>query len=441
MSLPAPTAAALGALERFGVRLGLETIRRLLSALGEPQRRFPAVLVAGTNGKGSTSALLASMLGAAGYRTGLYTSPHLEDVEERCRIDGVAVDGERLGAAVEAVLAAAQASLPSPPTYFEALTAAAFLLFAEDGLDLAVLEVGLGGRLDATNAAEPLLSVIAPIAFDHREHLGSTLDAIAREKAGILRAGRPAVVWQEAPEAAATVRAVAAHLGTPLRFANLDTTELRAAPNGLAGQRVRLRGRELDGELELGLLGAHQARNLALAAAAGVELRHLGFTGLDWAALERGARRCRWPGRLEPVALAGGRTVLLDGAHNPAGVAEVEAFLAQWGEPVDLLFGALADKEVGAMLPPLAARADRIVLTRPDSPRALAPADLRALLGGRAAEVEEDPAASLGRALRAERPLLVCGSLFLIGAVRRALRERFGVPPPASAPLWTNGTA
>ncbi|MGE5234414.1 MAG: bifunctional folylpolyglutamate synthase/dihydrofolate synthase, partial [Acidobacteriota bacterium] len=264
MSLPAPTAAALGALERFGVRLGLETIRRLLTELGEPQRRFPAVLVAGTNGKGSTSALLASMLGAAGYRTGLYTSPHLEDVEERCRIDGVAVDGERLGAAVEAVLAAAR-TLPSPPTYFEALTAAAFLLFAEDRLDLAVLEVGLGGRLDATNAAELLLSVIAPIAFDHREHLGSTLAAIAREKAGILRAGRPAVVWQEAPEAAETVRAVAAGLGTPLRFANLDTTELCALPNGLAGQQVRLRGRELDGELALRLLGAHQARNLALA--------------------------------------------------------------------------------------------------------------------------------------------------------------------------------
>ncbi|MGE5233878.1 MAG: glutamate ligase domain-containing protein, partial [Acidobacteriota bacterium] len=206
-------------------------------------------------------------------------------------------------------------------------------------------------------------------------------------------------------------------------------------------QQVRLRGRELDGELALRLLGAHQARNLALAAAAGVELRHLGFTGLDWAALESGARRCRWPGRLEPVALPGGSTVLLDGAHNPAGVAEVGAFLAQWGEPVDLLFGALADKEVGDMLPPLAARAERIVLTRPDSPRALAPADLRALLGGRAAEVEDDPAAALERALRCERPLLVCGSLFLVGAVRRALRERFGAPLPASAPLWDNGAA
>ncbi len=376
MSLPAASAAALLGLERFGVRLGLGTIRALLAALGEPQRRFPALLVAGTNGKGSTSALLASIAGAAGYRTGLYTSPHLEDVEERCRIDGAAVDGARLGAAIDAVLAAAR-RLPSPPTNFEALTAAAFLIFAEEELDLAVLEVGLGGRLDATNAAEPLLSVITPIAFDHQEHLGPTLAAIAREKAGILRPARPAVVWIEAEEAAATVGAIADELGTTLRFANRETAALTAVGHGLDGQRVRLRTRELDGELALQLLGEHQARNVALAAAAAVELRHHGFAALDWPAIQRGVRRCRWPGRLEPVGLAGGRTVLLDGAHNPAGVAEVGAFLRQWGKPIDLVFGALADKEVGDMLPPLAAHAGRIILTRPESPRALPPAELR----------------------------------------------------------------
>ncbi|MGD2113480.1 MAG: Mur ligase family protein, partial [Acidobacteriota bacterium] len=194
MALPPDTAAALDRLGRFGVRLGLDRIRTLLAALGNPQADLPAVLVAGTNGKGTVAALLSSFAGAARYTVGLYTSPHLETVEERFRLNGDAIPPERLAGLIERVLATADRHLEEPPTYFEALTACALLWLAEERVDLAVLEVGLGGRFDATNAVEPVLSVITPIDLDHREHLGSTLEEIAREKAGILRRDVPALV-------------------------------------------------------------------------------------------------------------------------------------------------------------------------------------------------------------------------------------------------------
>ena len=224
------TQEILGRLEALGIRLGLESMRGLLAALGSPQLRFPAVLVAGSNGKGSTAALLAAMAGAAGYRTGLYTSPHLETVEERLRIDGRAVGGERLGELLEEVVACAERRLGHSPTYFEAVTAAAFLWFAAERVDLAVVEVGLGGRLDATNVCEPVLSLITSISLEHRELLGDTLAAIAREKAGILRAGRPALSWVEDREAAGALREVAAGLGAPLHTAESEVTIAGTAP-------------------------------------------------------------------------------------------------------------------------------------------------------------------------------------------------------------------
>jgi dihydrofolate synthase/folylpolyglutamate synthase len=210
MPLPPDAAAALARLETFGMHLGLDHVRRLLGELGDPQRGLPAVLVAGTNGKGSTAALLAAVGRAAGYRTGLYTSPHLETVEERVRVDGERIGGEELGALVLEVVAAGERVLPAPPTYFEALTAAALLCFRRRAVELAVLEVGLGGRLDATNAAEPAVSVITPVALEHQEQLGDTLAAIAGEKAGVMRRGRPTVAWGGEPEVAAALRQAAA---------------------------------------------------------------------------------------------------------------------------------------------------------------------------------------------------------------------------------------
>ncbi|HEX5719975.1 MAG TPA: folylpolyglutamate synthase/dihydrofolate synthase family protein [Thermoanaerobaculia bacterium] len=393
----------------------MESVRQLLAGLGNPQLHYRTVLVAGSNGKGSTSALLAAMASAAGLRTGLYTSPHLESVEERLRIDGRAIDSEELGALLERIVEA------TSPTYFEAVTAAAFLWFSERQVDLAVMEVGMGGRLDATNVCEPELSLITSISLEHREHLGDTLAAIAREKAGTFRPGRPALVWLEDPEPSAAVRTVAAELGTDLRFAP-ELVTIRKD-----GQRVRLTTPGGEHDLELALPGAHQARNLALAVLAAEEL------GIGPEAIAEGARSCRWPGRLERVDLPGDRQVLLDAAHNPEGAAALAAFL---DDPADLLFGALGDKDVAEMLVPLAKHARRIILTTPASDRARPPEELAELLPGRDVEIVPDLGQALELALQPGVRLVVCGSIYLIGEVRKRLRERFGVPAPASAPLY-----
>jgi dihydrofolate synthase / folylpolyglutamate synthase len=424
----------LSRLELLGIRLGLDHTRALLAALGDPQLRYPAVLVAGSNGKGSTSALLAAMATAAGYRTGLYTSPHLEAVEERLRIDGRAIAGERLGPLLADLVARAERETGAPPTYFEALTVAAFRWFAEERVDLAVVEVGMGGRLDATNLCDPVLSLVTSISLDHREFLGDTLAAIAREKAGILRRGRPALAWVEAPEAAAALFAAAAETGADLAFAPARVAIEAVAP-AAGGQRVRLatpRGRH---DLCIALLGAHQAKNLGLAVLAAEALAGLAsdrLDRLDAAAIAAGAAACRWPGRLEVVDLPGGRRVLLDAAHNPEGAAALAGFLAG-APPPDLLFGVLADKDAGEMLAALAGRAGRIVLTAPASPRARPPAELAALVPDRDVVVEPDPGRALELALAApaHAALVVCGSIFLVGEIRRRLRERFGVPAPA----------
>jgi dihydrofolate synthase/folylpolyglutamate synthase len=388
------------------------------------------VLVAGSNGKGSTSALLAAMASAAGERAGLYTSPHLESVEERIRHGGLAIEPGYLVDLLDEVVQAAERETGMLPTYFEAVTAAAFLFFARRRTDLAVIEVGMGGRLDATNLCDPMLSLITSISLEHREHLGDTLAAIAREKAGTFRSGRPAFVWLEDPEPSAAVRAVAAELGTDLRFAPELVQIREVVPQEIDGQRVRLATPRGEHDLEIRLPGAHQAKNLALAVLAAETL------GLSREAIAAGARSCRWPGRLERVSLPGGRFVLLDAAHNPEGAAALAGFLDQVPGAIDLLFGALADKDAADMLAPLAKRARRIVLTTPASDRARSPEELAALLPGREVEVVPDLGQALQRALQPGARLVVCGSIYLIGEVRKRLREKFGVPPPASGPIY-----
>jgi dihydrofolate synthase/folylpolyglutamate synthase len=424
-------AEILSRLEHFGIRLGLDTTRRILAELGDPQERLPVVLVAGTNGKGSTAAFLQAIGRAAGYRTGFYSSPHLETARERVRIDGEAIAEDRLGELLARAVDAGERRNRTPPTYFEAITAAAFAHFASSGVELAVVEVGMGGRLDATNAADPLLSIVTPVSLDHREYLGDTLAAIAGEKAGIFRPGVPALFGEQADEARAALEAAAAALGTPLRPGSELVRLVAVEPRGWNGQSVDI---SIGGEaarLFTRLLGVHQAANLALAAAGASELCRLGFGRLDRAAIGRGAAACRWPGRLEAIDLPGGRRVVLDGAHNPAGIAALVAFLRCLGEPVDLLFGALADKDAAGMLPPLLELAADVTLTAPPSPRALDPRDLALLGAGRPLRIEPEQRAALELALASgdpRRPLLVCGSLYLIGDLRAELRRRYGVP-------------
>ena len=458
MALPPDTAAALDRLTQFGVRLGLERMRCLLAALGDPQADLPVVLVAGTNGKGTVSALLASFASAARYRTGLYTSPHLETVEERLRLDGAPIGGERLGGLLERVLGAAGEALEEPPTYFEALTACALVWFAEEKVDLAVLEVGLGGRFDATNATEPRLSVITSIDLDHREYLGSTRAEVAREKAGVMRADRPVVVADGPPEVtevlAEEARRAGARLVPATETLRVDAVQRFKPFADPLERRQRIWVRDEAGErrvYEIALAGRHQAENLALALVAAETLSEEGWERLTSRALTRGCRGCRWPGRLEEVSLPDGGRVLLDVAHNPAGAAALAVALDDLGEPVDLVFGVLAEKEAEPMLAALAPRARRITLTRPSGPRGREAASLVPLVPrvpepgssgppGRAGrersrdvEVVEAPGDALVAALRraAGRIVVACGSLAMVGELRAFLHRRYGVPQPA----------
>jgi dihydrofolate synthase/folylpolyglutamate synthase len=424
----------LARLEPLGMRLSLEPLRRRLAKLGEPQRELPAVLVAGTNGKGSTAALLAAIGCAAGYRTGLYTSPHLEEPRERIRLDGLALATLELDRLVAEVL---EAGDDEPPTPFEALTAAAFLAFAEAEVELAVLEVGLGGRLDATNTADPMLSIVTPVALDHREQLGETLAAIAGEKAGVMRAGRTTIAWGGDDEPTAALQAAARVRGAQLALASRETTVSGWRPGGPGRQRLVLRSATGERRLSLPLAGKHQHRNLALAVVAAERLAALGLPRLP-EAIARGVAGCHWPGRLESVAVPGGPTVLLDGAHNPAGAETLAEHLAGERRPWDLVFGTLADKDAGAMAAALAPRARRVFLAPPASPRALGLSSLAALPALAGAAPSASAGEALARALPAGAPLVVVtGSLYLVGEARSWLRERHGVPPPAAElPTW-----
>lgn len=417
----------LAGLERFGIRLGLDHLRELTAELGSPEHATPALVVAGTNGKGSVASLLASIAGAAGLVAGLYTSPHLENPEERIRVAGRTISSTTLGELLREVLAIAERLGHTSPTYFETLTLAALLHFARRGCDLTVLEVGMGGRLDATNLADARLAVVTAIALDHQEWLGSSVDAIAREKAGVLRPGRPAIFSPQSSEALAALLDEAAGRGAQVIEVAREVVGLEVGFHGLAGLELKLTTRRQSYELESALAGRHQAWNVATAVVAAERLAEAGFPAIDRTAIVAGVAACRWPGRLEAIALPGtGTTVLLDAAHNPAGCAALVAFLVELNRPFTLLFGALADKDFERMLPELAALARRVVLTRPASPRAAEPAALAALLPATAGvTVEPEIAAALDRALAGEPDLVVaCGSIFLIGALRALLRER-----------------
>lgn len=419
----------LDRLELFGTRLGLDRTRRLLAALERPQERMSIVLVAGTNGKGSTAALLSSMAIAAGYRTGLYTSPHLETVHERVRVDGFAISEAQLAAGLESVVAAAREIGEGECTYFEALTCAALVQFAAEGVELAVLEVGLGGRLDATNATEPVLSVISEIALDHREHLGETVDRVALEKAGILRKGRPAVAWVSDPAAARALRGRANDLGAPLRSAR-DNCAIE--PTG-TGQSVVITTSGGRYELEPPLAGAHQLANLALAVSAAETLAGAGWAGLHAAAIERGGAACRWPGRLEWVETDATGRVLLDTAHNPHACAALAEYLIFLERGYTLVFGALEGKDVAGMLPPVAERAGHILLTTPSSPRGIAAGELTRHLAEPMGEIVPQAPDALTQALATTGPTVITGSHHLVGELRGELTRRFGTPRPAAS--------
>jgi dihydrofolate synthase/folylpolyglutamate synthase len=407
----------------------LSEMRVLAEGLRHPERRYPAVLVAGTNGKGSTSATLAAILKSAGYRVGLYTSPHLSRVNERVRIDGSEISDSDFASlyfrvddcARELV---AEGKLSGYPSFFEAMTALAFLAFAESRVDIAVLEVGMGGRLDATNIVEPLISVITDISLDHTEWLGSTITEIAREKAGILRQDGVLVTLPQHPEANQAIGEAAVALN--VRGVNAaDYVPAREEAGGVYSLPVL--GERVD--VASPLIGAHQQRNVALAIAAAVELRNNHGYNITATQIGHGVRQTRWPGRLERFPATERADVLLDVAHNPAGAWALRSALSHLDpapRSMTAVFGCLRDKAIGEIAQILFPIFDRVILTEVSSPRTASLQEIQAAAEktGVVSETAQDPQAALQRAFSLTAPgdlIVVTGSVYLVGALRESL--------------------
>jgi dihydrofolate synthase / folylpolyglutamate synthase len=422
-------------------------MRTLMEALGNPQRRFPAVLVAGTNGKGSTAATLASIVQAAGYRTALYTSPHLRRVNERIRVDGEAIsDAEFTEIFVRAEEAGRQLvagdKLPQHPSFFEMLTAMAFEYFASRAVELAVLEVGMGGRLDATNIVDPCISVITDIALDHQRFLGDTVAQIAREKAGILRKDSILVTLPQHPEANDVIGNAAMELGA--RAVSAVPYVPNVSPGAAKYENLRptaahihnfLRSRyfvEVMGEevlLESPLIGRHQLRNVALAIAAAEQLNQCGFTITPQHVLA-GVRDTYWPGRFQLLQATVARPdVVLDVAHNPAGAWALRAALSEHfpGRPVTLVFGAMRDKAIGEMAEVLFPIADQVIVTRAHAERAATPDEIAQAASRMNPELltAADVRSALEKAISLTPKngvIVITGSIYVVGEVLAVLQ-------------------
>jgi dihydrofolate synthase/folylpolyglutamate synthase len=409
-------------LEKFGIKFGLANIATLIAALGDPQTHFKSILVAGTNGKGSVTAMTDCALRASGLKVGRYTSPHLVRLEERFAVDGSPVDTAVLVGLVEEMRRLiddllAKGSLESPPTFFEVTTAIAFEIFRRARVDVAVLEVGLGGRLDSTNIVQPIAAVITSIDFDHEQYLGNTLAAIAAEKAGVIRRGIPVVVGPLPAEARDVVVSMCELSGAEFVEADAGVRIESTSGNGRTSIRLTTPRRDY-GWVPLGLRGDHQVPNAVVAVRLLEELeRQLPLTV---AAMTAGIRDVRWPGRLQMLELPGGRRVLLDAAHNPAGAFALARYLTrEFPEPLPIVFGALRDKDVSLMLKALLPAASTIVMTQPDTPRAHSAEELaaiaRRLSPAMKIDVEPDPARALERAWTYCPVVCAAGSIFLVG--------------------------
>ena len=389
-------------------KLGLERIRALLEALGNPERTYRVVHVAGTNGKGSTCAMIEAGLRAAGIRTGLFTSPHLIEPTERIQIEGIPVSPSDFERAFNVVHETAETlDLDCHPTYFETVTAMAFWLFREKLVNTAVIEVGLGGRLDSTNVVQPALTVITPIDFDHEAYLGHTIEAIASEKAGILKRGVAAVFAHQRPEAAAVLEARAKELSVPVaRAEELEICDLD----------MDARGSRFSG-IVCPLAGEHQVENAVTAALA---LRTLGVS-------TDGIAEARWPGRIEHVSP--NPDIILDGAHNPAGARALARYLERFygNRRIWLIYGAMRDKAIDEVAGILFPAASELVLTAPDTPRALRPEALAEFAGR--GHIEPTVKAAIEYAQRAaaeDDVIVITGSLFVVGEARRLFLNTTG---------------
>jgi dihydrofolate synthase/folylpolyglutamate synthase len=437
-------------------KFDLAHMRVLLAAMNHPERTFPSVLIAGTNGKGSTAATLASILRASGLKTGLYTSPHLIRINERIRINGAEISDDDFAARHREVddiaeRLVAENALPWHPSFFEMMTAIAFAHFSREQVDIAVLEVGMGGRLDATNVVEPLISVITDISLDHQKYLGDTVTEIAREKAGIIRPRGVVVTLPQQPQANDVIGNAILDLdaigvsavqyvppvspgSTPYLIPSTETGSRSAGQEAAIDDAppvyrypLQVMGKEI--LVQTPLTGRHQLRNVALAIAAAEELNKKGFSGIMPELIQRGIAETRWPGRFQVLAAkAGWPEIVLDVAHNPAGAWALRSALSErYGErPLIFVFGAMRDKAIGEMTEILFPLALRVVATRPGNPRSASPEEIRQAASRTGAEIEMIPdvksALERARELAAEESVIVVtGSIYLVGEAMQSL--------------------
>jgi len=412
---------AIDYIEHYGwstTRLGLDRTRELLQRLGDPQKKLKFVHVAGSNGKGSTCAMLDAILRAAGYRTGLYTSPYIQDFCERMQINGENIPGADLASVTERVRGAAEA-MADHPSQFELVTAAGMLWFAERRCDIVVLEVGMGGALDSTNVIDcPEAAVITNIGLEHTEYLGNTLEEIAATKAGIIKPGCRAVCYDGAPEVTEVVRRVCEEKNVPLRLA--DFSKIEPVSQTLDGQRFRRNGREY----RLALLGAYQLHNVSTVLETVEALRDAGWD-IPESAVEQGLASCTWPVRIEVMRRA--PLFLIDGGHNPQCAEALAKSLQELlpGKKAVFLLGVLADKDYASMMATLLPLAREFVCLTPLSARALPAAELAKYLTERGAKatafesIPEGMRAALDAA-GGDGAVVAFGSLYLVGAIRGA---------------------
>jgi dihydrofolate synthase / folylpolyglutamate synthase len=434
-------------------KFDLAHVRVLLAAMENPERRFPSVLIAGTNGKGSTAATLASILRASGLKAGLYTSPHLVRINERIQINGEPISDAAFALIHDLVDRTAERlveerELPWHPSFFEMLTAMAFEYFAREQVNIAVLEVGMGGRLDATNVVEPLLSVITDISLDHQKFLGNTVAEIAREKVGIIRSRGAVVTLPQQPEANEVIgntildqgaRAISAvPYVPPVSPASAsylrDREQSAGPPSPLAAQPASrypllVMGKQI--LIETPLVGRHQLRNVALAIASAEELAAQGFP-ITPESVERGIRETRWPGRFQVVpAQPGSPEIVMDVAHNPAGAWALRSTLSTCyaDRPLTFVFGAMRDKAIGEIAEILFPLAERVVLTKADNPRSATPAEIRAAAVRTSVDIRDTEnvpcAISKAKQLTGSGDLIVItGSIYVVGEAMRELGIR-----------------
>ncbi len=417
--------------EMLAMKLGLESIAALCDALGNPQLKYRVVHIAGTNGKGSTAAMTEAIAVAAGHRVGLYTSPHLVEITERIRVNGADIAPEDFARVATQVRAASEQlvatqTLPALPTYFEQVTAIGYVYFAEREVDVAILEVGLGGRLDATNICAPTVCAITPVSLDHQEYLGSQLAEIAAEKAGILKPNVPVIVAPQTNEAMKVIAAKAQETNAPLIAVEAPENQAIIDEASTGMFHFQYHTAVADYAVQLNLRGEHQIINARTAIHLAEALRQQGLC-IAKAAIEEGLQNVQWVGRLELIEYEG-RQLLLDGAHNMAGAKTLQEFLRAYeqGVPITMMFGVMSDKAIAGMAEMLFPFATTLIATRINNPRSADPLVISEAATQLATPSirAESVAAALQEALQrtpANGLICVCGSLYLIGEVKRLL--------------------